>query len=99
MACQDEFFVNNPLDVKENDDHALDFALSFPLGGLLLCLRVTTVNSAHVTSDNLGQEDCIVGGDLMKFLIHVDMLLLLFSCQKSHRARYTTPNKTVHPAV
>jgi hypothetical protein len=24
-ACQDEFFENNPLDVKENDDHALDF--------------------------------------------------------------------------
>jgi hypothetical protein len=27
LACQDEFFVNNPLDVKENDGHALDFAL------------------------------------------------------------------------
>jgi hypothetical protein len=24
---QDEFFVNNPLDVKENDEHALDFVL------------------------------------------------------------------------
>jgi hypothetical protein len=27
--------VNNPLDGKENDKHALDFALHFPLGGLL----------------------------------------------------------------
>jgi hypothetical protein len=27
LVCQDEFFVNNPLDVKENDEHALDFAL------------------------------------------------------------------------
>jgi hypothetical protein len=27
LACQDEFFVNNPLDVKENDEHAVDFAL------------------------------------------------------------------------
>jgi hypothetical protein len=27
LACQDEFFVNNSLDVKENDEHALDFAL------------------------------------------------------------------------
>jgi hypothetical protein len=26
FACQFEFFVNNP-DVKENDEHALDFAL------------------------------------------------------------------------
>jgi hypothetical protein len=25
LACQDEFFVNNPLDVKGNDEHALDF--------------------------------------------------------------------------
>jgi hypothetical protein len=27
LACQDEFFVNNPLDVKENDEHALDVAV------------------------------------------------------------------------
>jgi hypothetical protein len=27
LACQDEFFVNNPFDVKENDPHVLDFAL------------------------------------------------------------------------
>jgi hypothetical protein len=26
-ACQDEFFVNSPLDLKENYEHALDFAL------------------------------------------------------------------------
>jgi hypothetical protein len=26
LACQDEFFVSNPLDFKENDEHALDFA-------------------------------------------------------------------------
>jgi hypothetical protein len=27
LACQDEFFVNIPLDVKESDEHALDIAL------------------------------------------------------------------------
>jgi hypothetical protein len=27
LASQDEFFVNNPLNVKENDEHSLDFAL------------------------------------------------------------------------
>jgi hypothetical protein len=26
-VCQDEFFVNTPLDVKENDEHAIHFAL------------------------------------------------------------------------
>jgi hypothetical protein len=54
--------VNNPLDVKENYEHALEFALHFPLGGLLPCLRVITVNLALASSDNPGQEDCIVGG-------------------------------------
>jgi hypothetical protein len=28
LAYQDEFFVNNPLDVKEADEHALNFAFS-----------------------------------------------------------------------
>jgi hypothetical protein len=27
LAFQDEIFVSNPLDAKENDEHALDFAL------------------------------------------------------------------------
>jgi hypothetical protein len=27
LACQDEFFVNNPLDIKENCEHVLDFDL------------------------------------------------------------------------
>jgi hypothetical protein len=27
LAFQDKFFVDNPLDVKENDEHATDFAL------------------------------------------------------------------------
>jgi hypothetical protein len=27
LACQDDFFANNPLDVKENYEHAPDFAL------------------------------------------------------------------------
>jgi hypothetical protein len=27
LACQDEFFMNDHLDVKGNDEHALDFAL------------------------------------------------------------------------
>jgi hypothetical protein len=27
LACQSEYFVNNPLGAKENNEHALDFAL------------------------------------------------------------------------
>jgi hypothetical protein len=51
------------------------------LGGLLLCLRVETVNPALITSDNPGQEGCIIGGDLTKLLADLDMLLLLISSQ------------------
>jgi len=32
LACWDKFFVHNPLDVKESDDHAPDIA--FHLSGL-----------------------------------------------------------------
>jgi hypothetical protein len=28
MACQDEYFMNNSLDVKENDEQALGFAIN-----------------------------------------------------------------------
>jgi hypothetical protein len=81
--------------VKENYEHALDFALQFPFGGKLLCHRVITINPAIITSDNPKQAGCIVGGDLMKLLADVDTQLLLISCQKSHQARYTTPNKMI----
>ena len=32
LACWDKFFMHNPLDVKESDDHALEIA--FHLSGL-----------------------------------------------------------------
>jgi hypothetical protein len=56
-------------------------SLDFSLRGLLLCLRAITINWALVTSDNPGQEGCLVGGDLMKLLADIDMLLILISCQ------------------
>jgi hypothetical protein len=84
--------VNSPLNVKENYEHLLDFALHFPLGELQLCLRGITINEVLVTSDNPGQEGCIVESDLTKLLEYLGMLLLLISCQKSHQDRYMTPN-------
>jgi hypothetical protein len=40
LAWQDEFFVNNPLDIKENDEHAIDVA--FPPSRLFWSRRVWT---------------------------------------------------------
>jgi hypothetical protein len=48
--------MNKSFDVKENE-HALDFALRFPFGRLLLCLRVIIIIPALITSDNPGQDD------------------------------------------
>jgi hypothetical protein len=42
LARQDEFFVNNPLDVEENGEHALDFDLR--LFGLFLWENYTFVS-------------------------------------------------------
>jgi hypothetical protein len=36
-----------------------------PLGGLLLCVRVIITNPALITSDNPGQEGCIVAIPLL----------------------------------
>jgi hypothetical protein len=33
LACRGEFFVNNLLDVKENDEHALHFDIQTPVYG------------------------------------------------------------------
>jgi hypothetical protein len=83
LACQDEFFVNNPLDVKENDEHALHLSRLFrsrwiwtlPLVGLLLCLRVQL--SSSLTTPNK----------------KVPSSLSFCSIPKSHQARHMTSNK------
>jgi hypothetical protein len=63
LACQGGFFVTNPLDVKENDEHALDFVLgeSGLSNGRIVALSL-------VTSDNSEQEGCIIGDDLTMLL-------------------------------
>jgi hypothetical protein len=49
LACQGELFVNNPLDVKENDEHALDFAfhLSHLLRSALKSIQFKRPCTAH----------------------------------------------------
>jgi hypothetical protein len=64
--CQDKFFVDNPLSVKENYEHVLDFALhlcrlfwvlvslDFSIGRTVVCLRITMVHPALIASNNPG---------------------------------------------
>jgi hypothetical protein len=65
LACQDKFYVNNPFNVTCLTSLFVSAILEFSVGGLLLCLRVITINPDIIISDNPGQEDCIVEGDLM----------------------------------
>jgi hypothetical protein len=80
LACWDKFFVHNPLDIKESDDHAHDIA--FHLSGLFLALVMWGFSTgtivalcqglnrkpSFITSDDPGQGDFITGGELTKFV-------------------------------
>jgi hypothetical protein len=46
LAGQEEFFLSNPLDVKENDEHAIDFALH-PSHLLLVSVSLDFPYTAH----------------------------------------------------
>jgi hypothetical protein len=37
LSCQDELFAKNPLDEKDNDEHALDLSVFHPSRPLLVC--------------------------------------------------------------
>jgi hypothetical protein len=91
--------------------HALDFPLhlshlfqshwvwTFPLGGLLLCLRVITINSALITSENPGQEGCSV----TKCDAHLPFLCRIYckiaSSQIHNSKLKDVKNKHIHPAT
>ena len=89
LAFWEKFFVHNLPGFKESYNRALDIAFhlsglswpwlrgAFPLGGLLLCLRVVTVNPVLISGDDPGQEGFIIEGELPKFSADVDALLLL----------------------
>jgi hypothetical protein len=77
LACHDKFFVNNPLDIKENDEHAFDFSR----GRIVALPQDHNGKSTLITSDKPGQEGCIIRGDLTKFVTDIDTLLLLIHCE------------------
>jgi hypothetical protein len=89
LACQDEFFANHPLDVKENDEHALDFALH--LSRLFSVFPERNMPFKHTCTahaffpEHLSDNCDNLGSNLMLFLVG--------SIAKSHQARYTTPKK------
>ena len=75
LSSRDVLMTNQPVSVKERNEHGLDNVLHLPcflrarrcrvpLGGHVLCFRNTPVNPALVTSDYRGHEIGIVLGSL-----------------------------------
>jgi hypothetical protein len=89
LACQDELFVNNPLDFKENFEHALDFTL------LLSCRFSVSLSLDFLRMVpgffpiNLSNHCRGHRGDLHKILYWS----FVGSTTKSLKARYMTSNK------
>jgi hypothetical protein len=46
LACQHEFFINNPFAFKENDEHTLDFAFS-PVSPFSVSVSLDFACAAH----------------------------------------------------
>jgi hypothetical protein len=84
--------VNNPFDVKENDDHALDFALHLShhfQSQFVWTFRVRLMHSYP--------NPCLIVVRVSVTLIPIfAQNLMLFLCRihaESHQDRYTTANK------
>ena len=54
LACWDKFFVHNPLDVKESDDHAVDIALH--LSELFLALMTWGFSTGRIVALSQGRN-------------------------------------------
>jgi hypothetical protein len=97
VAGWDKFFVYNPLDLKERDDHTVDIVFHLPGPFLALMTwgfstgRVVDLsqgpnhNPALITNDDPGRKYFIIGGELTKFSADVDAVLLVVSRQDPGR--------------
>jgi hypothetical protein len=94
LACQVKLFVNNPLDVKENYEHADNFALH-----LSLFLFLASVSLGFPCRDHAFFPDCLsnhcqgLHHTFFKICKKNLMLLLSQTHCKIASARYMTPNK------
>jgi hypothetical protein len=95
-AYQDEFLVKNSLDVKENGEHALDFAphLSRPLDLSWTQMLFKHPCTAHVFfPDRLSNRCQGLRRTFPRYVQNLKHTRLSFvgSIAKSHQARYTVP--------
>jgi hypothetical protein len=97
LACQDEFFVNSPLDIKENaekgnDENALDFSIH--LSRLFRSRGVWVFRERLMLSSP--KAYIIIARVSVAISPRYELILTplaVGSIAESHQARYTTPNK------
>jgi hypothetical protein len=90
-----EFFVDNSLDLENNDQHGLDISANlthifrlrwiwrFPLRLLVLSLRVITVHPCFITGYDTGDEVGVVSDLLFEFPADRNAMGLLIVAQQS----------------
>jgi hypothetical protein len=99
LACQDELFTINPLDVKENDGHTIDFALHL---SRLFSVSVSLVFpcAAHTFFPERLSNHSVSIPPFLRFA-QIWCCSFVRSIAKSHQVRYVTPNnstyKSAHP--
>jgi hypothetical protein len=76
--CQDKFFVNNPLDMKDNDEHTLEFVLH--LSRLFRSRLVWTFRIRLILSSRTLVESCPPRALFPSFPPN----LMLFLCRIHH---------------
>jgi hypothetical protein len=92
FAFQDKLFMNNPFDIKENYEHALDFALH--LSRLFLSQWVWAFSiQLMLSSPNACLIIARVSVSLFPRFAQICFCSFVESIVKSHQAGYTTPNK------
>jgi hypothetical protein len=80
LACQDELFVASPLDVKENDERTLDFALH------ISCLFSASLNLKFpcTTHTSFPENLFIIARVSITLFLRFAPNLKLFLCQIHH---------------
>jgi hypothetical protein len=92
FACQDKFSLNDPFDVEENDEHAIDFPLH--LSRLFSLVEfVPSVNGSCYLPRTLVYSLRWSPSHISRYLYRIWCTLAVGSIAKSHQVRYTTPNK------
>ena len=89
LSSRDVLMMNQPVNVKEHNQHGLDIGLHLPhflrssrwccvpLGGHMLCFWVIPLNPAFITSDYRGHEVGIILGLLMEVSANWHAIVLL----------------------